>query len=114
MKRADKEIWIKAYQKEINNLEKVGGMTVVNMPINEEIIDTLDIFSWKNNTFTNTQEAKVRIVGRGDKAVITLSIYSPVGGNTGMRLLIQLKLIYFDSSPLCSADVKAAYFECKD
>ena len=95
--RSDEKLWIEAYQKEVNSLEEVAGMLVVNCPSGgEEVLELLEIFSWKENTYSGQREAKVRMAGRGDKARIKLSLYSPVGGATGMRLLIHTASTYFE------------------
>ena len=110
--RNDKQQWIEAYQKEVNSLEKVGGMVVVPHPRKEEVLELLEIFSWKENTFSGKREAKVRMAGRGDKARIKLSMYSPVGGATGMRLLIHTATTIFDQL-LRASDIKTAFLNAR-
>ena len=45
--REDKNDWIAAYNKEINNLEQVGEMTVTALPPNKKPIKILELFSVK-------------------------------------------------------------------
>ena len=110
--RNDKQQWIEAYQKEVNSLEKVGGKIVVPYPKDEEVLELLEIFSWKENTFSGKREAKVRMAGRGDKARIKLSLYSPVGGATGMRLLIHTATTLFNQN-LRASDIKTAFLNAR-
>jgi len=110
--RADKKLWEEAYQKEIDSLENVGGMVVVDCPEDKEVLDLLTIFTWKDNSFTGEREAKVRMAGRGDKAEIKLSLYSPVGGATGMRLIVHVSVTYFDRR-LNASDIKTAFLNAR-
>ena len=110
--RSDSKLWKEAYQKEVTSLETVAGMMVVDFPRGKEVLELLEIFSWKENTYTGKREAKVRMAGRGDKAQIKLSLYSPVGGATGMRILIHTAVCYFDSS-LQASDVRIAFLNTR-
>ena len=111
--RSDKKLWVEAYQKEVNSLEEVAGMLVVDYPSGgEEVLELLEIFSWKENTYSGQREAKVRMAGRGDKARIKLSLYSPVGGATGMRLLIHTASTYFEGR-LQASDVRTAFLNTR-
>ena len=110
--REDKQQWIEAYQKEVDSLESVAGMLVVDHPRSEEVLELLEIFSWKENTYSGKREAKVRMAGRGDKAKIKLALYSPVGGAVGMRMLIHVSATYFDSR-LQASDVRTAFLNTR-
>ncbi len=108
--RPDADIWYEAYQKEINAIEEIGGMTVTDQPIeSKEVIDILELFSWKHNHFSGEKEAKVRIVARGDKIDVKLALYSPVAGIVGLRIVVHCKMNYFENENIRARDAKTAF-----
>ena len=65
--RLDSNLWLEAYMKEVNNLEKIGQIEVVPRPFSNQVIPILELFCWKHDNFLNTKLAKIRIVARGDQ-----------------------------------------------
>ena len=71
-------------------------MKVTDRLFNAEIIDLLDIISWKIDSITGNKIAKVIIAALGDKVLVKNSLYSLVAGITGLRLLIHLRTHNFN------------------
>ena len=65
--RADKSIWLQAYQKELFAFEKVGQMETVPRPKHKTVIPILELFSWKVDQISEEKIAKVRIVAQGNR-----------------------------------------------
>ena len=47
--RLDAKQWYEAYQKELDSLEKVGGMTVIARPRDKVVVPLLELLVYKND-----------------------------------------------------------------
>ena len=110
MERRDAEQWLIAYRLEISNLERVGEMMSVPLPLFPiHIIKIRELFSTKIDPITGKFVYKVRIVARGDlePAHDDVAVYSPVAGMTALRLFTFLATNF--SSSIAQLDVSAAF-----
>ena len=64
------------------------------------------------DSITGNKIAKVRIAARGDKVINKNSLYSPVAGITGLRLLIHISTNNFNDR-LLAIDVKTAFLNAR-
>ena len=91
----------------MKSLEDIGQMKVVKRPEkNVEVIELIELFTYKENFITKESYCKVRICARGDKTLTNLSVYSPVAGQIALRIFACISLNF---SVIKQADISTAF-----
>ena len=88
IRRLDKDDWIQAYRKEVQNIESIGQLEVVDRPIGEHIIPVLELFTVKYDNINSSTIPKCRIVARGDLQAKKDDMYSPVASAVAFRVFM--------------------------
>ena len=100
--------WEKAYKKEIEKLEKIGGLKVVKKEGWMKPLPFVEVLTQKVDNVTGQLKLKVRLAARGDLERKKPEIcYSPAAGTSEMRLFICLMKLF--KAHVFQADVPSAY-----
>ena len=103
----DREQWRNAYRDELKKLEKIGGLSVVEKPKNEELLPFLEVLTEKIDPVLKTRKYKVRLAARGDLQKFEGASYSPVPYIAEQRTFLAL-CIGLDLYML-QADISSAF-----
>ena len=106
-KRADKDAWYAAYQKELASLTEVGRMEVVPRRRNAPVIPLLELFVVKYDNIADQFIGKCRFVARGALQPKYGNFYAPVANTVSFRLFLALSTRY--SAPIRQLDVSTAF-----
>ena len=99
-----------AYDRETFSMYSLGGMEIVQKPRDHQVLDLVELFSWKYYNLTQMTKAKVRFVVRGDQEILhepKTELYSPVAELVSFRVLISLATTW--NWHIAQADVSTAF-----
>jgi len=102
--------WIKAVQEELTNLKNNNTWSLVDRPVNKNIIGCKWIFRVKMDKEGNAERFKARLVAKGYKQQPTIDYtetFAPVARMTSFRIIIALCVQY--DLILEQLDVKSAF-----
>ena len=87
---ADAALFISAYNRELTEIEEVGGYRVVPCRPNVRPLPLLELFSTKVDNISGNIIPKVRIVATGDLTESTEPTAAPVAGNENPSNVLSL------------------------
>lgn len=114
MKRHDSGNWLEAVKAELSAMERLGVWVVVDIPVGEDLLNTVWIFRIKFDEYGKLSKYKARLCAAGNfqtEGINYAETYAPTGRPTALRALLSMG--FASGLDVHQMDVKNAFLNGK-